>query len=67
MFVQIVSQLFEVGMRLWKVFAVGSLTLEKIWYSVGSESIDALVHPELHHVKHLGAYGRVIVVQVGLG
>ena len=67
MLVQVAAQLFEVGVGLGQVLAVGALAFEQVRHSVGPEAVDAQVQPEAHHLQHLGLHRRVVVIQVGLG
>ena len=61
------AHFFEKGVCFRKVFAVTAVAFEEIGYCVGAEAVHAQVEPELHHVQHLGAYGRVVEIQIGLG
>ena len=53
-------------MRFGQVLAVGALALEQVRHRVGAEAVDAHFQPEAHHVDHLTAHGRVIVIEIGL-
>jgi len=60
------TQALEESMRLWQVFAIGALTLEEVGGCIHTNTISALVDPELNHAQHFALHLRVIVVQIGL-
>jgi len=60
------TQALEESMRFGQVFAIGALTLEKIGGCIHTNTIHALIDPELNHAQHFTLHLRVIVVQIGL-
>ena len=52
--------------RLGQPFAARVLPLDEIRHRIHPEPVDAEPEPELHHVPHLFADGRVVVVQIRL-
>ena len=60
------AAVFEEGVRLRKVLAVGALAFKQIGHRVQPKSVDAEIEPEPQHVDHRFLDGRIVVVEVGL-
>ena len=60
------AQLGEECVGLGEVLGASPLAGEQVGHSIEAEAIHAQVEPEAHHVEHLSAHRRVVVVEVGL-
>src|SRR5512142_139522 len=60
------ADLFQVFMRLWKIFAVRPFAFEKIWDGIASKAVNSRLQPKLYDVDHLLPDDRVVVIQIGL-
>ena len=56
------AQFLDHRMRFRQVLAVGALALHQIRHCVEPESIHPHVQPEAHHVPHLFADIRIVVI-----
>ena len=64
--VDVAAQLFQEGMRLGKVLAVGPVALEEIGHGVEAQPVDPQPEPEVDHPQHGFVHGRVVEVEIGL-
>ncbi len=60
------AAMFEEGVGLGQVLAVGAFPLEQIGHGVQPEAVDSEVEPEPQDIEHRVLDGRIVVVQVRL-
>ena len=64
--VDVAADRFDDVMGFGEVLAGGALALHQIRDGVQTQSVNAHLEPEIHHLEHLSQHRRVVVVEIGL-